>query len=51
MTFDEFSRQLVLERFAAPTPEWHPTARYRLAAAERLRLIEDSLYEHQEKAS
>lgn len=43
MTWDEFRRALILEQHAHPVPEWQPTAKHRIAAAERVRLIEDDL--------
>jgi hypothetical protein len=50
MTWAEFRALLLVEQFGTPTPQWHPTAKYRAAAWERVRRIEEDMYE-QERAS
>lgn len=51
MTAEQFRRSLLIEQYAYPVAEWHPTAGYRIAAAERVRLVEDAMWTEQNEAT
>lgn len=40
MTFTEFRQQLLIEQFAQPVPEWHPSREQQAAADQRIDLTE-----------
>lgn len=40
MTFTEFRQQLLIEQFAQPVPEWHPSREQITAAEQRIDLTE-----------
>lgn len=41
MTYDEFRRALLVEQFAHPVPEWHPSVDDLITAAARNRLLDE----------